>query len=312
MQVVTSENFAQLVETGKVPEFKAPVTEPEKVEVKEEVKEVEKVSFKKADGSEVAFEKKAEKAEDSAVDDDPEDKDLPERVRKQIGKKHRQMKEAEETARQWWADKTAAEQRAEKAERELQALKAPKSGPATGEPKPGDFKTNAEYIDAMVDWKFQKKEQDEQTRRHEAEQAKAQAEFIDRLNAVRKEIPDFDEVTGEADIDVVPHVASYIAESPLGPKLGYHFAKNPDELERIQKLSPIRAIAELGKLEIKLEKKPEPETVKAEPKAEVSKAPSPITPIDASSKAVVQKDPAKMTLQELREYDRQQREAKRR
>jgi hypothetical protein len=311
MQVVTNENMQQLIETRKVDEYKPPEsktetkTEEVKPEVKDEKPRGEDGKFVKADESSVTTDKEAAK---TAEDD--EDADLPERVRKQIGKKHRAMKEAEETARQWWEQKTAAEQRAEKAERELQALKSgSEKSKGAGEPDPKDFKTNAEYIDAMVEYRFEKKERAEAQKRYEASQQKAQAEFVDRLNIARKEIPDYDEVVGDADIEVVAHVASYIAESESGPNLGYYFAKNPDELERIQKLSPIRAIAELGKLETRLEKPDTKADVKADAKVEakepkLSKAPSPIAPVDTASKTVVTKDPAKMTFQELREYER--------
>jgi len=309
MQVVTSENIQQLIDTRRVDEYKAPDAKVEvkaETEVKTEAKADDKPRgedgkfVKTEDGAEVKTDKAA-----TAVDEDEEDKDLPERVRKQIGKKHRLMKEAEETARQWWEQKTAAEKRAEAAETRLKQLESGDTKTkVSGEPDPKDFKTNAEYIDAMVEYKFEKKEREAEQRRYEQGQQKLQAEFVDRLNAVRKEISDFDEVVGDADIDVVPHIASYIAESELGPKLGYHFAKNPDELERIQKLSPIKGIAELGKLELKLEKKPEAKAEEAKP-VNVSKAPSPITTVASDSKTVVNKDPAKMSFQELREYERQ-------
>ena len=328
MQVVTSENFQTLIEKGSVPEFKAPdakdakPVEPEKVEQKaDDSLERDPVTgqfVKREERADVTADKEKPKIEADKTSkdvDDEDDADLPERVRRQIGKKHRQMKEAEEFARQLYGDKTAAEQRAEKLERELNALRNPQGSTKTSSnaPKPEDYKTNAEYIDAMVEYKYAEKERAEQERRNNEAQAQAQAAFIDRLNTARKEIPDFDEVVGDADVDVVPHIASYIAESELGPKLGYHFAKHPEELERISKLSPIRGIAELGKLETRLESK---SGAKAEPAKDaepvkVSQAPSPITPVDASAKSVVQKDPAKMTFQELREYDRQQREKRR-
>lgn len=318
MQVVTSENIQQLIQTRKVDEFKppvAPVAPEAAAAAKTEVKAEEKLrdangQFVKADAEKAADVTTDKEAAKPAVDDEEqEDKDLPERVRKQIGKKHRRMMEAEETAKEWWSQKTAAEQRAEKAESELAALKTPKSAP--GEPDPEKYKTNAEYIDAMVEFRFAQKEAKEKANRIKDAQDRAQSEFIDRLNAVRKEIPDYDEVVSEAEFDVVPHVAAYIAESELGPKLGYHFAKNPDELARIQKLSPIRAIAELGKIEIKLETKAAPAKAdETKAAVAVSKAPSPVTTLASESKTVVQKDPSKMTLQELRAYDREQREAK--
>jgi hypothetical protein len=318
MQVVTNENIQQLIETRKVDEYKPPEKVEAKVEteVKPEVKADDKPrgedgKFLPKDDSSVKADKLEDKADKSADDEDAEDKDLPERVRKQIGKKHRAMKEAEEFGKESYLARLAAEKRAEDLEQKLKALQPGDKSKGDGAPKPEDFKTNAEYIDAMVEYKFLKKERDEAQKRYDESQAKLQAEFIDRLNVARKELPDFDEVVGDADIDVVPHIASYIAESELGPKLGYHFAKHPDELTRIQKLSPIRAIAELGKLESRLET-PEP---KADAKVEakepkLSKAPSPIAPVDTSSKTVVTKDPAKMTFQELREYERAKERAK--
>jgi hypothetical protein len=114
--------------------------------------------------------------------------------------------------------------------------------------------------------------------------------------------PDFEEVTQSIDTELPPYITQHILESDVGPLLGYMLAKDSKELDRILKLSPIRAIAELGKLEAKLEVKPE---VKAEPKVEASKAPPPITPI-AGNSAQVQTDPSKMSFKELREYRRQE------
>ncbi len=316
MQVVTNENIQQLIETRKVDEYKAPdaKTEVKSDEAKAEVKADEKPrgedgKFLPKDDSSVKADKTDDKADQTATDDD-EDADLPERVRKQIGKKHRAMKEAEEFGKESYLARLAAEKRAEDLEKRLKALEpGDTKSKADGAPKPEDFKTNAEYIDAMVEYKFLKKEQAEAQKRYDDSQAKLQAEFIDRLNTARKELPDFDEVVGDADIEVVPHIASYIAESELGPKLGYHFAKHPDELERIQKLSPIRAIAELGKLESKLEApkadaKTEVKADAEEKPVKLSKAPSPISAVDTTSKTVVTKDPSKMNFQELREYER--------
>lgn len=306
MQVVTSENIQQLHETGRVDEFKAPdVKADATTEVKADVVKADDKprddagKFVKPDVAEVTTDKA-----DKTADEDSEDADLPERVRKQIGKKHRLMKEAEEFGKESYLARLAAEKRAEAAEVRLKQLESGnEKSKDSGEPDPKDFKTNAEYIDAMVEHKFEKKERAEAQKKYEQGQQKLQDEFVDRLNAARKDLPDFDEVVGDADFDVVPHIASYIAESELGPKLGYHFAKNPDELERIQKLSPIKGIAELGKLEMKLEKKPEA-TEKVEARVSVSKAPSPITTVASDAKTVVTKDPAKMSFQELREFER--------
>ncbi len=87
-------------------------------------------------------------------------------------------------------------------------------------------------------------------------------------------------------------------------------SKNQGELNRILKLSPIRASAELGKLEATFEKAA-PEA-KADPKAPTtSKAPVPINPI-AGQGAGFEKDPSKMNFRELYEYERAREADKRR
>lgn len=318
MQVVTSENFQQLIETGKVPEYVPPKSDA-KVEVTVDKTELEakETPPRGEDGKFVKVDEKDEAAK-AAVDNeglDPEDLDLPERVKKQMGKKHRQMREAEEFAREMRADREAERARADKAEAALKAA-SEKSGPASEkdskEPKAEDFKTVGEYAEALAEYKVEKKfaERDAKREQEAREQAMqvAQAAHQKRIEATAKEIPDYAEVVADSDIDLPPHIAVYIAESPIGPKLGYHFAKNPDEYDRISKLSPIRAIAELGKLEDRLEK-PKAEEKKPEGDPKVSRAPSPTTPLDSRS-ASVTKDPSKMTIPELREYERAQRLAK--
>jgi hypothetical protein len=47
-------------------------------------------------------------------------------------------------------------------------------------------------------------------------------------------------------------VAELIADSDIGPHLADHLAQNPDELNRLSKLSPAAAGREIGKLEVKL------------------------------------------------------------
>lgn len=114
-----------------------------------------------------------------------------------------------------------------------------------------------------------------------------------RMLEARKELPDWDEVMLQAEedgIQVSPDAVSFIAESELGPKIAYFLAKNPDEHERINKLSPTRRIAELGKLEDKLAtKKEEPVPTKkvtsAPTKLSNTQGKPALTPIDPASAA---------------------------
>lgn len=336
MQVVTNENFQQLIETGKVPEYKPPAVnaaEPAAKPTRGESKQPEE-------------QKPSEAARDAAgrfTKQEPEDKNspavattdvdeggdnLPEHARKVIGKKHRAMKEAEEFARDQWRKREAADTRAEKLQRELEEERA-KSRPATVKedkpPKPEDFATVAEYTDALTDYKVAKKFEAEKLRLEQERQAEEKAarerEFGKRLAATKEKHPDFDEVMGEiagSELDKVHmDVVEYMQESEHGGDLMYHLAKHPETLDRLRKLSPRRFIAELGKLEAQWEKPAETKTTTLSQAATttatpaVSKAPAPIAALDGAKSTVVHKDPSTMTFKELREYERQ-RDAERR
>ena len=320
MQVVTNDNMAEFIQNRSVPEFVPPkdakpaqAAADAALEPSKEGSAVADEPARGPDGKFVAKEEPKDEAAKAADEsDDPDDADLPERVRKQIGKKHRAMREAEEFAREMRAEREAERARADRAEAALAATKsqAP-SEKDSKEPKAEDFKTVGEFAEALAEYKVEKKFAEREAKqlqeRQQAAATQAQADLNKRIAATVKELPDYVEVIADSDIDLPPHMAVYIAECPIGPKLGYHFAKHPDDFDRIAKLSPIRAIAELGKLEDRLEK-PKAKEPEAEPKA-VSRAPSPITPLEGKS-APSTKDPAKMTIQELREYERAQKLAR--
>lgn len=345
IQVVTPQNFQQLVETGKVDEFKPPAAAKPAEEKTPPAgaapsKEGQAPSpprgsdgkFTKAEGSD-----KTAPASSStpATGDDDDEKDLPEVVRQKIGKKHRQMKEAEEFAKAAYRKQLEAEQRAEQLQRQLEAK--PKSGPNPAppaeeqEPKPDDFKTVGEYTDALVKFRVKKElasEKAEAARRREEEERAARAqEFGKRMDAAREKYSDFQTVLQAiegTDLDRVhADVVEYIQESDHGPDLLYHLAKNRDVLDRLRKLSPRRFIAELGKLEVKWEEPPKPSAdpstgqklsdiaATPAPQPAISRAPAPIAALSSDQSTVVRKDPKDMSFAELRAYERQ-REAERR
>jgi hypothetical protein len=334
-QVVNSENLVQFVQTGKVPEFKAPdppaktpdaTPAPAKTEAKVDPKETSAVPARDQAGK---FTKQNEPAKSETVATPPPkkevaDEDLSEVVRQKIDKKHRQMKEAEERERTETLRALAAERRAEQLQQELEAVK--KSGPAPAkseapkEPKPDDFATVAEYTDALVSYRVDQRLREEQSKRErEAEEtakAERQREYGKRLAAAREKHEDFEDVLNSikgTDLERVhTDVVEYMQESEQGAELLYHLAKNPDVLDRLRKLSPRRFIAELGKLEAKWEQ-PAPAKEETPTLSEVaitarpvSKAPAPIAPIDSSGIAPVAKKPEEMSVAELREYRRHQ------
>lgn len=318
-QVVTNENIQEFIQKGEVAEFVKPA-DP-KPEVKADTAEPKTVApdekpaqARNEEGKFVAAEPAPDKTEPQTAAQpagDDED-DLPERVKRIIGKKHREMKEAQEFARERDRDAAVALAEAERLRQELSKKSGPQQEKSGDAPKPEDFKTVAEYIDASVEHGVTKKlatlkQEFEQTQRQSASN-QLQSEFEVRVNKIRDEIPDYDDVIAAAvasKVTVPAHLSQFVVESEKGPRLAYELAKpeNREKLQQLVKLSPVRALAELGKMEAALEVKP---VEKAPPAA--SKAPSPIVPI-AATQTVVETDPSKMSFQQLREYRKQERAA---
>lgn len=180
---------------------------------------------------------------------------------KSIGKKHREKLEAEEFAADQYNQRRLAEQRAENLERQLEELrkqpaKAVEPPKELIRPKKEDFETQEAYEDALLahgralDRAEREREQAEEAAKKEQER---RAEVIrvatERLQKAVELVPDFQEVTEAADLKVPGHIAGYMQESELFAELGYHFAKHPDIMERLAKLSPAKALVEVGKIE---------------------------------------------------------------
>lgn len=336
-QVLTNDNMVEFIQTRQVPEFKAPEGDAAKAAAEskaatdaakadsaaavDQARDITTGKFVKADGEKTPKEEKAAPAAESDEDDDGAG--LPDPIKKKIdrliAKKHKAMKEAEEFGRDEARRALAAEARAEAAERQIAELRAKSgSGPATAkdidsdEPKPEDFKTVGEYTRALTKYevdKAAKKAGEASKKQSEQDKQQAQADeragaFAKRQSEFMKATPDYEEVVEGADFEV-PNVAmQYLVESEVGPQLAYHLAKNPDVADRLRNLSPGRVLAELGKLEIQFEKKPEA-AKPAEAARTVSKAPPPITPLEGKTTPVV-KDPAQMSFAELRALREQQ------
>lgn len=334
--VVNSDNLIEFVTTGKVADFKPPeapaaTTEPAQAqEGNKEGAEQKPVDGDKglqdrnADGTfKAAADTASEKSDDRSTESgEIDDAALPEIVRRKIGKKHRQMMEAQEFARERDAAAEIAEKRAAAAERELQRVRGKKSdGPDSttaeagdpAEPKPEDFKTVGDYTRALTKYEVAKaaaQAASESQTRTQQQQQQAQAaetarQFAERQSAFIKLTPDYEEVVENANFDVPQLVTQYCVESEMGPQLAYHISKNPSEAERLSKLSPSRMLAEMGKLEMKLAPTAAPAAPAAPSKVpQVSKAPAPTEALNGDSARVVTKDPSQMSFAELREHRR--------
>jgi hypothetical protein len=327
-KVVTGKGMQEFVETGKhetikdrepKKEAEAPILEAVKAAP---VLEVGKEAEKPADEADTGLE--------------AEDNDLAERAQKRISKKHREMKQAEALAKrlQGELDDTEnfsksqfdrarmAEEKLTTLERELNELRSKATVaevPKNQKPDAKDFYDEKgqfkafEYAEKLAEYSATKAVEDDRKRqsdeRTKAEQNLIVKAFEARLEKAREKYPDFKEVVGKADVNVPPYIQQYMVESDFGGDLGYYFAKNPDAFEALTKLSPIKAIAAIGKLETQWEKK-EPTTEKVEtPVIPKAGAPAPIKPLQGGS-GVIQVDPAKMDFRQLRAYEAERRRNK--
>lgn len=215
------------------------------------------------------------------------------------------------------ADFRAAEARAAEAERRAQELERRQatqtqtSEPEAKPPRLEDFRSYEEYERADRAYVADKATRDAEKRFRQAEAERAESyhreaeakrlkEAADRFNksaeAVAENYEDLAEVMDDmwrGRIPVIARndaIAAYIVEeSERGPELAYHLANNAEVAERISKLSPLAQVKELVKLEASLPK----------PNASATKAPAPPRQIGSRGGSDT-KDPAKMTIDEMR------------
>lgn len=150
-----------------------------------------------------------------------------------------------------------------------------------GKPNQDDYELYDEYLEALTDWKADQKFKEYESRLEKSKIETAQEKMIsshrDRVEKFAKTVDDFDEVLEEvSDVVPSPTMQELLISSENGPALMYSLAKDRDTFERLNKLSPLAAAKEIGKLESMIEAKTSGE------KREVKKtttAPRPITPV---------------------------------
>lgn len=211
---------------------------------------------------------------------------------KRIDELTRERKEAEELAEDEYGMRLRAERRIAELEAEVQKFQKPEEKPKEQvEPKPEEFENAVDYARALAKYETQKALDERDRQQREAEQ-RAQMErqnelMRERVTLARKDLPDFDEVieaASSAEFVVPVHVQAAIIDSEFGPYLAYHLAKSPEEQARIFKMTPAKALLELGKIEAKLAKADtKAEGTATKPPVETTRAPAPVGGIKADS-----------------------------
>jgi hypothetical protein len=125
-------------------------------------------------------------------------------------------------------------------------------------PKEDDFKTYSEFVEALTDWKTDRKlEAQEAKRREDAarETAENKGKAITdahnaRVDEAKTRYSDWEKVfEGLDDNSFTEPMVVFIFESERGPDITYYLATHRDELEKIRAMSPLRQAAALGKIE---------------------------------------------------------------
>ena len=158
-----------------------------------------------------------------------------------------------------------------------------------------DFETTEQYLEALTDFKagerFKQLQAEEAQEAEQQEQREIFEAFGERQDKVRAAHDDYDEVVG-GNLQIPQSALLAIIELDNGPEVAYHLAKNPELPKKLMDLSPLKAVAEIGRLSAILAtpaqeaanppalRTPEQEAGKPPaPKKPASGAPPPITPV---------------------------------
>jgi hypothetical protein len=121
------------------------------------------------------------------------------------------------------------------------------------EPKPEQFNDAFEYARALAEYSAEQalknRDRVELEKKYQAEHDKLIEVWNDRLEATKKELPDYADMIESSDVMVSDQVRDALLESDAGPRILYHLAENPDYAEKLSKMTVISALREIGKLE---------------------------------------------------------------
>ncbi|MFA7279599.1 MAG: hypothetical protein WC100_05850 [Sterolibacterium sp.] len=266
---------------------------------------VEEASGQQTQPAPAAEEQKA--PTDSDTTEEKAAQETPEQVeerRKQKAREH-ERRRLERARREATEAKTEARLLRERIEK-LEAKAAPQE---SSEPQRDQYQDLEAYLEAKAEWKAEKKAVEVLSREREAQQGREHQgravetqerlaqDWSKRESVFQAATPDYmqsvEEFSEEFSRDFPMGTRMAVVESDVGPQLLYHLANNPDEAERISKLSPVRQIAELGKLEAQF----------AQP-AKPSRAPAPIKPLGQGRAGT--SDPSKMSDTEYKAWRKAQ------
>ena len=258
----------------------------------------EEMAAKAAQEAEAQKQQDAEvekKAEEDPTHDVPEvPKDKKSKLNERFSKLTTQRKEAEakaqsesERAAKFETELKILREEREKLAKEASELKSKYEPPKKDleEPKLEQFRDVHEYAKALKDYVADQTRKEDAAKQVEAIQKKESEErtkqWSERVDKFKSDTKDYDDVIRAelSDVNVPNVVIDSIYKSDVGPQVLYYLAKNKDIALKLSTMPLDDALKQIGKLEDKVIKSEVKEEKKEEPKAKISKAPPPITPI---------------------------------
>jgi hypothetical protein len=282
-------------------------------ETKPEVKTAEKEPEKKAEDKKEEEKKVEEKAKDeppkaSAENTDKDKKevkedDLKDPVEKRIGK----------LTKKWRTTERERDfERAKRLEAETELAKLKSQIPSADKPKRDDFEDEAEFLEALTDWKVESKlkTHSEVVTKKIGEDAEKQAatEIEQELEEISEKgqdkYEDYSTVVFDKDLVLTQGMVETALLTDIAEDILYYLGKNPDISAAIGEMSALKAAKEIGKIEARLvAEKKKPDEKKADPPAPAKKltqTPEPIDPV--RSTGAIDKDPSQMSAKEYRAW----------
>lgn len=230
----------------------------------------------------------AQEAHEAAAEETEDEKEERER-------KEKEQARSKPTRKQRAIDRATRElqEKNRKLEDRLAALESGKKPATEAEPKikvpeRKDFKSDAEYDEAMFDWRYQVRRAKELERSaQERTNAQLKENFENYQSAVaefKDEHDDWDEVVNQT-LPVHEAVILAVTELENGPDVTYYLGKHPDYARRLAEMSPLSAAMEVGRLSTRL-KTGAPDTSAAgngaKPKPKL-RLPEPVKPVSTAA-----------------------------
>ena len=233
----------------------------------------------------VAVENTPEPLEESNQSESDAEQSKPTEERKQNPKLEKRFSELTKQREQAKAEAQAERQQRETLEARLRSYEqqaVQKVQSFDSEPQPGQFQDAFEYAKALAQFSTEKalneRDQQEANRRANEERQKVIQSWSTKLEKVKADMPDYDDIVSTANVVVSDDIRDSILESDVGPRILYHLAEDLEYAQKLAQMPTRKALIEIGKLEKLYEKnEAKQETVVK------SRAPAPIKPLRAGN-----------------------------